>query len=97
MPTFSTSLPPGHGRFPWLLPTAAEESPPPARENDKDYVQLGVFRVEGDRLLWVRGEWVDARAYDEAKGGLSSRPKGFTTKPIIGKGFQYRQYEMQKD
>jgi uncharacterized protein (TIGR03067 family) len=49
------------------------------RDNDKDYVQVGIFKFDGDRLLWARGKWVDAKAYDRAKGVMAERPKGFTT------------------
>ena len=49
------------------------------RDNDKDYVQVGIFKFDGDRFLWVRGEWVDARAYDRASGAVAGRPKRFTT------------------
>jgi hypothetical protein len=51
-------------------------------------VQLGIFRFEGNRLVLIEGEHVDAAAWEKTKGKLPRRP--WTFQPVKGSGYKRR-------
>ena len=48
------------------------------RENAREWVIVGIVKISGEQILWSSGKWVDAAAYDEAKGLVAGRPKDFS-------------------
>ncbi len=46
-------------------------------------VTLGIFRLEGDRLIWVRGAWheIDPKTWPKGVEKLAGRPKDFAAPP----------------
>jgi len=43
-------------------------------------VALGIFKVEGDRLIYVEGKHYPVKEWRKAKGNLPGRPKDFNVK-----------------
>lgn len=46
-------------------------------DGDRAFVRPGIIKLDGDRLVWVRGPEVPAKAWDAARGRVPERPKGF--------------------
>jgi uncharacterized protein (TIGR03067 family) len=46
-------------------------------DGGRERVTLTIFTFEGDRLILIEGETVDAKAWERAKGNLPGRPKDF--------------------
>ncbi len=57
-------------------------------DNGRERVELGIFRFEGNRLILIEGETVDAAAWEKAKGNVPGRP--WTFHPVKGSGHKRR-------
>lgn len=48
------------------------------RDGAHERVIIGIVKIEGDKVHWAQGKWVDGPVYDKANGKVDGRPKDFS-------------------